>query len=155
MSPIKIMFVCTGNTCRSPMAAVMATQLFAEAGLVAEVFSAGLYAINGQPASHNAISVMKESGLCLLSHRAAPVSGSILSEIMLVLTMTWSHREALQLRYPSAQNKIFTLAEFVGDSMNIADPYGGDLEEYRACAAQIKTVLIQVVEKFKSKGNMY
>ena len=149
MSPKKIIFVCTGNTCRSPMAAAMAGQLFAQAGLTVEIFSAGVNAMLGQPASRHAISVMEESGLCLLSHRAATVSEELLDGATLVLTMTGSHRAILLSDYPSAGDRVYTLAEYVGDTADVADPFGGSVEEYRACAAQIKDMLLRAVEKLK------
>ena len=147
MSAIKIVFVCTGNTCRSPMAEVMAAQIFAEAGLAVDVSSAGVSAFDGQPASRHAVSVMKDGGLCLLSHKAATVSGDMLEAAGLVLTMTGSHRAVLLSDYPAAAGKIFTLAGYVGDDANVADPFGGSVDEYRGCAAQIRKLLMLVAGK--------
>ncbi|MCL2404410.1 MAG: low molecular weight protein arginine phosphatase [Defluviitaleaceae bacterium] len=141
MSAIKVVFVCTGNTCRSPMAAAMATQIFASAGINAEVYSAGVNAMNNQPASRHAVKVMEEGGLCLLSHKAAVVSGDMLDTAALVLTMTGSHRAVLLADYPAVKGKIYTLAEYVGNDLNITDPYGGSIDEYRACATQMRKLL--------------
>ena len=143
----KIVFVCTGNTCRSPMAAAMAKEVFAQAGLEATVLSAGISAWPNQPASHHAILVMEEGGLCLLEHQATGISDDLLDEASLVLAMTGNHRAVLLSDYPAAKDKVFTLAEYVGECMDIADPFGGSLEEYRACAAQIKELLVLVAEK--------
>jgi len=152
MSPIKVVFICTGNTCRSPMAAAMATQIFTDAGLAAEVSSAGVSAFNKQPASRHAVKVMGDGGLCLLSHRAELVSAAILESANLVFTMTDSHRAVLHSDYPALKEKTFTLAEYVGDDINIADPFGGNEDEYRACAAQIRKLLELAVKKIKEEN---
>jgi len=129
------------------MAAAMATQIFTDAGLAAEVTSAGVSAFNNQPASHHAVKVMGDGGLCLLSHRAALVSAAMLEAATLVLTMTGSHRAVLHSDYPAHKGKTFTLAEYVGNDINIADPFGGSEDEYRACAAQIRSLLALAAKK--------
>ena len=149
MSPINIVFVCTGNTCRSPMAEVMASRIFAEAGLAVRVSSAGVSAYCGQPASRHAVSVMEDCGLCLLSHKAALVTKSMLAAAQFVLTMTGSHREVLVSGYPEAKGKVFTLAEYTGGNGNVADPYGGSVDDYRECAAQIRELLVIATAKLK------
>ena len=145
----KIVFVCTGNTCRSPMAQALAAQIFADAGLVCEVSSAGVSAWNNQPASRHALEAMKEGGLCLLGHKSALVSREMVEDATVVLTMTRTHRAVLLSDYPSAKEKIFLLSEYVGEGLDVADPFGGDLDVYRACAAQIKALLARVAEKLK------
>jgi len=129
------------------MAAAMATQIFTNAGLAAEVTSAGVSAFNNQPASHHAVKVMGDGGLCLLSHRAALVNAAMLETATLVLTMTGSHRAMLHSDYPATKEKIFTLAGYVGDDMNISDPFGGSEDEYRACATQMRDLLELVAKK--------
>ena len=143
----KIMFICTGNTCRSPMAAAMAAEIFTKAGLVAEILSAGVSAWPNQPASHHAISAMEEDGLCLVTHKSTLVSDTLLTEASLVLTMTDHHKTVLLSDHPSAKDKIYTLGEYAGEDTDISDPYGGSLEEYRACASQIRKMLLCIVEK--------
>jgi len=129
------------------MAATMAIDIFAKAGLATEVTSAGVNAMQGQPASRHAITVMEEGGLCLLSHQATIVSGDMLENAALVLTMTGSHRAILLSDYPAARGKVFTLAEYVGDDINIADPFGGNVDVYRDCAAQMQALLLLVAKK--------
>jgi len=134
------------------MAEVMAARIFAEAGLVVEVSSAGVSAFSGQPASRHALRVMKDGGLCLLSHKAAAVSGGMMEAAALVLTMTRGHRAALLSGYPAAMGKVFTLAEYVGGEADVADPFGGNADEYRACAAQIRELLTLAAEKLATQA---
>ena len=144
----KIVFVCTGNTCRSPMAAMMAAQIFNEAGITAEIISAGVSAWPNQPASRHAITVMEECGLSLAEHKASLVSDDMFEDEALVLTMTASHKAVLLSDYPCAKGRIYTLAEYAGQSADVCDPFGGSLEDYRVCAAQIREMLVLAAEKF-------
>jgi len=134
------------------MAAAMAAQIFAEAGLKAEVLSAGTSAWANQPASRHAISVMEEGGLCLVAHRAAIASGEVLANATVVLTMTAGHKAILLSDYPEARAYIFTLGEYVGGAGDVADPFGGSIEEYRACAAQIRGMLQEVVKRLAANN---
>ena len=150
MSPINLVLICTGNTCRSPMAEAIARSLFTAAGLAAQVSSAGVCAMHNQPASRHAITAMEEGGLCLLSHQAQMVSDEMLNDATLVLTMTKGHKAMLLSDYPLAEDKIFTLAEYAEDSCaDVSDPFGGSLEEYKTCAAQIRALLELALEKIK------
>jgi len=131
------------------MAAAMAAQIFTEAGLAAEVSSAGVSAWGGQPASRHAVAVMEECGLGLHKHNSTLVTTALLNSATVVLTMTRSHRAMLLSDYPAAKDKIYTLAEYAGDSVDIADPFGGDQEEYRICATQLRKLLRIVADKLK------
>jgi len=133
------------------MAAAMAAQIFKNVGLTAEVFSAGVSAWPNQPASRHAVSAMAEGGLCLLNHKSMTVSDAMLNEASLVLAMTRQHRATLLLDYPSAAHKIFTIAGYIDSDMDISDPFGGSLEDYRTCAHQLKGLLVKVAKKL---GNL-
>lgn len=140
-----ILFVCTGNTCRSPMAERICEKLLAERfhcpinelekhGFV--VLSAGLAAGYEMPASPYAIEVMKQQGLGLSDHRSQQLNETHVRFADFILTMTRSHREAILSYWPEADTRLNVLRLDGGD---IADPIGGSYEAYEACARQMET----------------
>ncbi len=153
LASLVVLLVCTGNTCRSPMAEVLMKQMFAERlGVSLEelpahgvtVQSGGLAAGPGASASGPAVEVMAKRGLDLSRHTSQPVTESLLSGADLILTMTQQHRQTLLAHRPDLADRIFTLCR---DGADISDPIGGPLEQYQACAAQIETELKHWVEK--------
>ena len=140
---MKILFVCTGNTCRSPMAGAMAEQLL---GGKYKIYSAGLMAMPNSKASGHAIAVMKERQIDLTKHKSRLVSEELLTEADLILTMTESHKAALVRAVPE---KVFTLGEYAGCQTSITDPFGGSLDVYRDCAGEIYKLLLKIAEKIK------
>lgn len=112
----KILFICTGNTCRSSMAEVLFKKLTKEKGIEdIKVISAGLSAFTGDKASPNAIQVMKEMGLDLSNHRARSLEPSLINEADLILTMTQGHKLQLIDLYPQAADKTYVLKEYIED----------------------------------------
>ena len=146
---IRTLFVCTGNTCRSPMAAALLQNKInsASAGTAYSVASAGLAAWPGQPASPEAVLVMGQRGLSLADHRAQQVDFDQIAASRIVLTMTRAHKEALLRLFPAAEDKIFTLAEYTGGQIDVADPIGGTLQEYHTCADQLTKLIERAWDK--------
>jgi protein-tyrosine-phosphatase len=134
-----ILFVCTGNLCRSPMAAGLLRWRLAEEGLDSShpVMSAGVWAADGQPASQNAIAVMAERGIDITDHIAHTITANDVAEAELILVMGQEHAQMIRNTWPQYAWKIYRLSEMAGKRQDIQDPYGGSIEEYRACADTI------------------
>lgn len=146
---MRILFVCTGNTCRSCMAEGMLKNEAKLNNVDIEVSSAGIYAYMGETASANSTKVMAEIGIDISCHIAKPVTSEILENIDIVLTMTKAHKETLISLFPTFKDKIFTLMEYIGGNGDIADPFGGDINDYRNCRNQLRTAVEKLMMVIK------
>jgi protein-tyrosine-phosphatase len=147
---MKILFVCTGNTCRSSMAEALAGKLmedrFGSGGSIA-VRSAGVAASPEEAATPFAVEAMAWKGIDMSDYRASLLTREMVQEADLVLTMTREHLEQLNILFPSYHKKAFTLAGFAGSGSDIADPIGQSLDVYRQCAQRLEELISRVLDK--------
>ncbi len=151
MAKKKVIFVCTGNTCRSSMAAALAKDILQQMNTGAqeiEIASAGTTALPGMPAAENAIKVLSSMGIDLKGHSASLLTQEDVQGADLILTMTGMHRRQVRSMVPECESKIFTLAEYAGAGADVPDPIGGREETYRACAREIQTMVKQALQEF-------
>lgn len=139
---IRILFVCTGNTCRSPMAQALAEQWLKEHNLENEavVSSAGLAAFPGLPASPAAVAVIKKRNLKIDGHNSRLLDGRTVSETDIIFVMTSGHRQHLLSIFPQTEGKVKMLS-----TDDIRDPFGGSPEDYERCAAQLEQAIGQAL----------
>jgi protein-tyrosine phosphatase len=142
-----IVLVCTGNTCRSPMAEALLKHRLADRlgckaidledrGIV--VTSAGISAAPGGRAAAEAIATLHDRGIDLASHESQPLSDRVVRFADVILTMTRGHREAILEQWPEAEPRVKLISRGRGD---VPDPIGGPLEQYRRCADQLDAYL--------------
>src|SRR5215475_3192237 len=136
-----VLFVCTGNVCRSPMAEGIFRRAVQGRGNY-RVISAGLGAMEGQPPSHYAVQAVKELGVDISRQRSRMLTPLMVDEADLILGMTHSHLDTVMMLYPHAAEKVFLLREF-DDTLDIfekdiSDPIGGSYDVYLECRDQIE-----------------
>ena len=134
---MKIMFVCTANTCRSAMAeAILKTMVEGDV----EVYSCGVIAKNGKAPSKNTVSVCRAHGIDITNHRATYFKDAKIDEMDLVLTLEHYHKEKIKIYYPNVET--YTIREFIHEyPLDIPDPVGGNYSVYDACFGEIFRVL--------------
>lgn len=137
----RLLFVCSGNTCRSPLAAAWARRIVADHAAAVAVASAGISAVDGEPATMHARVVAAQAGLELSDHQSTRLEPALIEAADLVLTMTAAHRDAIVRQWPRHAGRVMTLGEAAGIDADVADPFGGPVEDYERVSAQLAKLI--------------
>jgi protein-tyrosine-phosphatase len=138
-----ILFVCTANVCRSPVAEVIFSDWLARQAIPGDwqVNSAGTWALSGQSASSYSREVLAEQGLNLGEHRSRRVDRELMEQSDVVLCMTRSQAEAIKIEFPEHAGRVHLLTAIAGPGYDVADPYGGPREGYVMMAAELQRLI--------------
>lgn len=150
---MKILFVCTGNTCRSPIAEAIFNQLNTDKNIVAK--SAGISTVPGSTVTNYSVEILdRELKTNINNREAIQLRQPLLKGADIVLTMSDYGKEYVKEYYAGDENKVFTLPEYVGKKEEIADPYGGSISMYEKTYNQLNglvDLLLLKINKEKTK----
>ena len=147
---LEILFVCTGNTCRSPLAEGVARQLVRERGLQLAVSSAGVAARDGEPASPEAIRAANDLGIDLGAHASRLLTRRMALDAAVILVLGPQHSGLLRVLAPEALPRVHLLREYATrglESHEVPDPIGGDLETYRRTLSVIRDLVEKSLQR--------
>ena len=142
---MNFLFVCTGNTCRSPLAEALARVIAEKKDLPHTFASAGIATHDGLTASTGALDAAEAWQADLTEHRSRQLTRSMLEEADVVLTMTAGQRGLLRREFADQAEKVFTLTEYAHQTGDIEDPYGQDSDVYLTVARQIAGALVRIL----------
>lgn len=143
---IKVLFICSGNTCRSPMAEYIGNKLAKERNVNMEFQSAGLHAMFGDGASENSIKALNHMGVDLRTHRSRRINPEMIMDFDYIIPMTKSLKLELNIYFPNLEDKIKYVGEFTQKG-DISDPYGKNFDNYMETRDEIYFAVEKIIEK--------
>lgn len=153
MSTLRVMFVCSGNICRTPMAAGFARREFRKRGIDAMVVSAGTLGITGKPAASCGQMAMKEKGIDISDHYSQGVQRAMVEAADWVVVMSPRHETFLMDRLPYVSEKLVRMWEYAPDDVaQIDDPVGQDIEAFRVCRDLLEECVTAWIDEVESIG---
>ena len=148
----KVLFVCTGNTCRSPMAQMILQDFVNKENLQESIIveSAGVSAFTGGKMTDKSKQALEKMDVLVTHFVSKDIRDVIDEEFSLILTMTESHKKIIIENYCFARDRVFTLSEFAGEKSDVLDPFGLNQKEYDECAKQIKKYIKKAFDKMST-----
>lgn len=144
---LSVLFVCTANICRSPMAMGLWQAKVGSSAANWRIESAGTWAPEGEQPAAKTLMILKERGIDLQSHHSRIVTEEMLHSFNLILTMEQGHKEAIRAEFPEIADRVYLLTEMIGKHYDINDPIGGSLIDFQDTAQEIDRILTAGFEK--------